>query len=380
MKLLKLLFVLCFVIPKEAFSINTTAKQAILYDVQTDTIIFEKNADELMSPSSMSKLMTVYYIFKKISDGEISLKDTFKVSKKAWKKGGSKMFLNVNTNVTIEDLLRGIIVQSGNDACITIAEGFSGTESSFAEELNILAKEIGLTDSFFSNATGWPDPDHLMSARDILRLSLKTISDFPDLYKIYSEKEFSYNNIKQNNRNPLLFSDPFTDGLKTGRTSLGGFGLVASSIRKDRRVILVLNGLESNSQRKKESKRFMDIAFNNFKNLKILEKGKLIEKINVWNGSVNTIEVKSRQNLIINVPKSLKNHIKVSLKYTSPLIAPIQKDDQIAELLIKDKKGNLVKKVSLTSDVSIKEKKFLSKVFFKLKYLILGESIFSLKE
>ena len=380
MKFFKIIAIIYFLLPNKAFSINTSAQQAILYDVQTDTVIFEKNSDELMSPSSMSKLMTVYYIFKKINDGEILLTDKFKVSKKAWKKGGSKMFLNVNSYVTIEDLLRGIIVQSGNDACITIAEGFSGTESSFAEELNILAKEIGLTNSFFSNSTGWPDPDHLMTARDILKLSLKTIRDFPDLYKIYSEKEFSYSNIKQNNRNPLLFSDPYTDGLKTGQTSLGGYGLVASSIRKNRRVILVLNGLKSNNQRKKESKRFMDIAFNNFKNLKILEKGQLIEKINVWNGVVNKIEVKSEQNLIINVPKSMKNNIKVSLKYTSPLIAPIRKNDQIAELFIEDEKGNLIKKVSLTSNVVIKDKNFLSKVFFKLKYLILGESIFSLKE
>ena len=380
MKFLKVLAIFYFLLPNKALPISTSAQQAILYDVQTDTVIFEKNADELMSPSSMSKLMTVYYIFKKIDDGEILLTDKFQVSEKAWKKGGSKMFLKVNSYVTIEDLIRGIIVQSGNDACITIAEGFSGTESSFAEELNILAKEIGLTDSFFSNSTGWPDPDHLMSARDILKLSLKTIRDFPDLYKIYSEKEFSYSNIKQNNRNPLLFSDPYTDGLKTGRTSLGGFGLAASSKRKDRRVILVLNGLESNNQRKKESKRFMDIAFNNFKNLKILEKGQLIDKINVWNGSENRIEVKSNQNLIINIPKSMKKQIKVSLKYTSPLVAPIKENDEIAELLIKDQKGNLIKKVSLTSDVSIKEKNFLSKVFFKLKYLILGESIFSLKE
>ncbi len=380
MKLFKIIVFFCLLYSNEAFSITTSAQQAILYDVQTDTVIFEKNADQLMSPSSMSKLMTVYYIFKKIKEGEVSLKDKFKVSKKAWKKGGSKMFLNINSYVTIEDLLRGIIVQSGNDACITIAEGFSGTESSFAEELNILADEIGLNASFFSNSTGWPDPEHLMTARDILKLSLKTIKDFPNLYKIYSEKEFSYGKIKQNNRNPLLFSDPYTDGLKTGRTSLGGFGLAASSIRKDRRVILVLNGLESNNQRKKESKRLMDIAFNNFKNLKIIKKGQLIEKINVWNGSVNKIKVKSKENLIINVPKSMKNKMKVSLEYTSPLIAPIKKNDQIAELLIRDDKGNLIKKVSLTSDISIKEKNFLSKVFFKLKYLILGESIFSLKE
>ena len=254
------LYLILFFFSKISHSMDTLAKQAIVYDLETNSIIFEKNADVLMSPSSMSKLMTVYYVFKKIRDGEITLNDKFKVSKKAWKKGGSKMFVGYNTFITIEDLLRGIIIQSGNDACITIAEGFSGTEENFALELNLLAREIGLENSNFTNSTGWPDKDHLMTARDILKLTIRTIEDFPDLYKLYSEKEFTYNKIRQINRNPLLFSDPFSDGLKTGHTSLGGFGLTASSNRNNRRIIIVLNGLETSEQRKKESKRLTDFA------------------------------------------------------------------------------------------------------------------------
>ena len=185
-----------------------------------------------MSPSSMSKIMTIYYVFKKISEGELKLTDEFIVSKKAWKKGGSKMFLNVNTNVTVEELIRGIIVQSGNDACIAIAEGISGSEKLFAEELNSLAREIGLQNSNFTNSTGWPDPEHLTTINDLLQLTIRTIDDFPDLYHYYSEKEFTYSDIKQLNRNPMLFSDVNADGLKTGHTSLGGYGLVASVKKK----------------------------------------------------------------------------------------------------------------------------------------------------
>ena len=220
---MKKLFIFSFFLLnfKFCFGIDPPAKQALLYDLETNTIIFEKNADDLMSPSSMSKVMTIYYLFKKIQDGEVSLNDKFKVSKKAWKKGGSRMFLNVNSLVTIEELIRGIIVQSGNDACITLAEGLSGSEEEFAEELNILAKEIGLKNSFFKNSTGWPDPDHLMTSRDLLNLAIRTIEDFPDLYHYYSEKEFKYNDIKQSNRNPLIYSNPIADGLKTGHTSLG---------------------------------------------------------------------------------------------------------------------------------------------------------------
>ena len=237
-----------------------------------------------MSPSSMSKIMTIYYLFKKIKEGEITIDDEFEVSKKAWKKGGSKMFVEINSKVRVEDLIRGIIVQSGNDACIVVAEGISGSEAAFAEELNLLADEIGLKDSNFTNSTGWPDPEHLMTINDLLTLTIRTIEDFPELYNYYAEKEFTYNDIKQLNRNPLLYKDIPADGLKTGHTSLGGYGLVATTKFNDRRLILVLNGLSSNSERSKESQRLMRIGFNMFKNVTLAEKEERITSIPVWSG------------------------------------------------------------------------------------------------
>ena len=217
MNLYIFLLILLFNFSK-VLSLETAAKQAVLYDYETKSIIFEKNIDDLMSPSSMSKIMTIYYLFKKIKEGEITIDDEFEVSKKAWKKGGSKMFVEINSKVRVEDLIRGIIVQSGNDACIVVAEGISGSEAAFAEELNLLADEIGLKDSNFTNSTGWPDPEHLMTINDLLTLTIRTIEDFPDLYNYYAEKEFTYNDIKQLNRNPLLYKDIPADGLKTGHT------------------------------------------------------------------------------------------------------------------------------------------------------------------
>ena len=371
-------FFICFIMHTNVYPFSTSAEQAIIYDVETKTVIFEKNADDLMSPSSMSKLMTVYYIFKKISDGEIKLSDKFTVSKKAWKKGGSRMFLNVGSQISIDELLRGIIVQSGNDACITIAEGFSGSEENFASELNSLALDIGLTNSNFTNATGWPDPEHLMTSRDIMKLSVRTIEDFPELYKIYSEKEYTFNKIRQVNRNPLLFSDEYTDGLKTGHTSLGGYGLAASSIRNDRRIILVINGLKNNKQRKIESKKLMDAAFFQFENLQILEKNIIFDKIKVWNGKKNNVGIFSPNNLIITIPRLTKKNIKTYIRYNSPIIAPIYKNQEIAELIVKDKKQNVIEKFPLLSNEDINESNFFARVYFKLKYLIFGESIYKL--
>tara|TARA_B100000989_G_C19518188_1_gene462785 strand:+ start:78 stop:1211 length:1134 start_codon:yes stop_codon:yes gene_type:complete len=376
MKFLLIFFVI-FLTHKLSFALDTIAKQAIVYDVETSSVIFEKNADEFMSPSSMSKLMTVYYIFKKLKNNEISMNDKFTVSKKAWKKGGSKMFLNENSAVSIEDLLKGIIVQSGNDACITIAEGFSGSEDNFAKELNILAKEIGLTNSNFINATGWPDIEHLMTARDVLKLSLRTIEDFPELYKLYAQKEFTYNKIKQLNRNPLLYTDSSSDGLKTGHTSLGGFGLAASSERNNRRIILVINGLNSSKTRREESKKLMNAAFFQYKNIIITQDGKPFYSLKVWNGKKNKLKINAREKIGITIPKTLSDNVKFIIKYRSPMSAPINKNDEVAKLQVQKKNGDVIKEFSLFASEDIKEVNFLSKLVFKFKYLIFGESIYS---
>tara|TARA_A100001388_G_C28754422_1_gene494141 strand:- start:623 stop:1762 length:1140 start_codon:yes stop_codon:yes gene_type:complete len=372
------LFILFFF--KPLIAIESIAKQAIVYDMQTNSIIYEKNADELMSPSSMSKLLTVYYVFKKLKNGEISLNDKFKVSKKAWKKGGSKMFISENSLVSIEDLLRGIIVQSGNDACITIAEGFSGTESNFAGELNLLAKEIGLENSNFTNSTGWPDPEHLTTTRDLLKIAIRTINDFPELYKYYAEKEFTYNKIRQINRNPLLFVDPNADGLKTGHTSLGGYGLIASSKRLNRRIILIVNGLNSSKERKFESKKLMDAAFFQYKNVNLDQKIISDENIFVWNGVKKNLKLYSKEDVNITVPKLLVNEIKFYIKYKSPVSAPVEKDSEIAVILVKNKKGEILKRFPLFAFENINEMNFVKKIFFKFKYLIFGDSLYQTKK
>ena len=354
MKKLIFVFFLFLVLSKNVFAIETIAKQAILYDMDTKSVLFKKNSDQLVSPSSMSKIMTIYYVFKKISEGELSLQDEFIVSKKAWKKGGSKMFVKVNEKVKVEDLIRGIIVQSGNDACIVLAEGLSGSEKLFSEELTELGKEIGLKNSFFTNSTGWPDPQHLMTVDDLLTLSIRTIKDFPDFFHYYSEKEFTFSGIKQLNRNPLLFTDLNSDGLKTGHTSLGGYGLVATVKKNDRRLILVLNGLNSSKDRAKEAQRLLKIGFNQYEILKIAEANKNIKTLNVWGGDKKKINIFSKDEIKITIPKKIKKQLSFAIKYQSPLIPPITSEEPIGEFLIKKNK-EILKKFKLFTDQNVKK-------------------------
>ncbi len=378
MKIL-LFFSLLISITARSQSLETKAEQAILYDYETNSIIFEKNIDELMSPSSMSKIMTIYYVFKKIKDGELKLSDKFKISKKAWKKGGSKMFLNVNTMVTIEDLIRGIIVQSGNDACIAIAEGISGSEELFADELNLLAKEIGLTNSYFTNSTGWPDPEHLTTIKDLLTLTIRTIEDFPEFYHFYAEREFTYGGIKQLNRNPLLFNDINADGLKTGHTSLGGYGLVASVKKNNRRLIVIINGLKKNKDRTKESEKLLKIGLNQYKNINLFDVNAVVSSMQIWGGVKKEVKVYSKEKVSVTVPNKIKQELTYSIKHYKPLLAPIEKDQQVAELIIKKKNNEIIKKFKLFSKNEVKKMSFFSKVYYNFKYLLLGDSIFKSK-
>src|SRR5262245_46738062 len=228
---------------------DTSARQVIIADFTTGTVLFEKNADERMPPSSMSKIMTAYVVFQSLKKGDMRLDDQLPVSERAWRIQGSKMFVPLGERVKVEDLLRGMIIQSGNDACIVLAEGIAGSEDAFAERMNMVAKQIGLTGSNFRNASGWPDPQHYMTARDLMIVARRLIADFPEYYKFYSEKEFTYGKdekgvpIRQGNRNPLLYKNTGADGVKTGHTDDAGYGLTASEIRDGRRVIMVLIGL-----------------------------------------------------------------------------------------------------------------------------------------
>ena len=362
---------------KQSQAIDTVAKQAILYDLETESIIFKKDSDKLMSPSSMSKIMTIYYVFKKISDGELTLEDEFKVSKKAWKKGGSKMFVKVNDKVKVKDLIRGIIVQSGNDACIVLAEGLSGSEEIFSEEITQLGKEIGLKNSIFTNSTGWPDPEHLTTVDDLLTLSIRTIKDFPEFFHFYSEKEFKYNGIKQLNRNPLLFTDLNSDGLKTGHTSLGGYGLVATVKKNGRRLILVLNGLNSSKERAREATRLIKLGFNQYESLKIAEENTNLKRLFVWAGSKKSVDIYNKEEISITIPKRIKKDISFYVKYQTPIIPPISKDQIIGEFVIKNKKNEILKKVELFARDEVKKMNFFQKIGHNFKYLLLGESAFS---
>jgi len=378
MKNILILTIFSIFIFNRALALNTTASQAIIYDYETKTVIFEKNSKELVSPSSMSKIMTIYYLFKKLKDGEIELTDEFKVSKKAWKKGGSKMFVNVGESVKVEDLIRGIIVQSGNDACIVVAEAISGSEELFAEELNLLGQEIGLKNSNFTNSTGWPDPEHLMTVEDLLTLTIRTIEDFPEYYHYYAEKEFTYSNIKQNNRNPLLYSNIVSDGLKTGHTSLGGYGIVVSIKQNNRRIILVLNGLKSSKERAKESERLSKITINQYFNYLISEEDKIIKNLNVWGGKKKYVGAVPNQKIMVTIPKKAKKNLKIVVKYKLPLTAPIYKDKPIAELIVmKDDTNAVLSKFDLYPEEDVQKSSFLAKIYYNFKYLIFGDSIFS---
>ena len=263
---------------------DTSAKHAFLIDFDTNQVLFEKNADVLMPPASMSKIMTAYLAFEEIKSGRLKLEDKILISENAWRKGGSKMFVKVNDEVAVSDILRGIIVQSGNDAAIALAEHLQGSEAAFADKMTKKARDLGLSKAKFKNATGWPDKEHRITARELGLLAKLTIMNFPDLYPIYAEKTFTFNNIKQGNRNPLLYDGSGSDGLKTGRTRAAGYGLTASVSKAGRRLVMVLNGMNSSGERKREARKLIEWGFREYDNYKIFEKGETVTDIDVWLG------------------------------------------------------------------------------------------------
>lgn len=318
--------------PTDPAAIETSAKQAIIVDFQTGKVLFEKAADERMPPSSMSKIMTGYMVFKQLKAGAATLEDMFPVSERAWRMQGSKTFVPLGERVKIEDLIRGMIVQSGNDACIVLAEGFAGSEQAFAEQMSEEGKRIGLTASSFRNSTGWPEADHLMTARDLATLAKRVISDFPEYYKYYSELNYSFNGIKQGNRNPLLYKSLGADGLKTGHTEAAGYGLTASAIRDGRRIIMVINGLPSIKARAEESERLIEWAFREFSNYKLFAAGAPIEKADVWLGDQATVALTVPQDAIVTMARRARPQMKVTLTYDAPIPAPIAKGTRIGSI------------------------------------------------
>ena len=313
--------------------VDTAARWAIIIDYSTGATLLDKDADVPMVPSSMTKLMTAYIVYGMLKSGRLKLDQELPVSERAWRMGGSKMFVQVGTQVKVEDLIRGMIVQSGNDACIVLAEGISGSEEQFVDLMNQKAKELGLTNSHFRNSTGWPDPEHRMSARDIALLASRIIRDFPEFYKYDSEKSFRYNNIEQGNRNPLV-QKGLADGLKTGHTEEGGYGLVVSAERGGRRVIVVLNGMSSMHQRAEESERLLEWAFREFEDVRLFAAGDTIESVPVWLGTAPTVPLVGGRDLVVTMPRNWRSKAKVSVAYEAPIRAPVQRGTTLGHLAV----------------------------------------------
>lgn len=366
---------LAFATSANAF--ETKAENAILMDYETGTYLFVKNHETMIAPASMSKLMTVYILLHKIKDGEISLEDTFTVSQKAWEKGGaasggSTMFLKIGQEVKVEDLLRGILIQSGNDACITVAENISGSEEEFASLMNETAEKLGLKNAHFENSTGLPHPEHKISAEDLALLARHIIKEFPEYYKIFSEKEFTYNGIKQGNRNPLLYTLNGADGLKTGHTDEAGFCLTASAKRGDRRLIEVVAGLSSNKERSEESESMMTWGFANFDNYKFFNKNQILATVPVWYGAVPNVDLVAPDDVVVTVKKSTKHKYGAKIDYDTPVKAPIFKGDKLGEIKITYGE-KILQTIPLIAKDDVAQVGPVSRFIANLKYFVLGK-------
>ncbi|AWK87000.1 D-alanyl-D-alanine carboxypeptidase family protein [Azospirillum thermophilum] len=358
-------------LPAKAAPLETIAKQAILVDMTTNTVLFEKNADERMAPSSMSKIMTGYMVFDALKTGRLSLDSTLPVSERAWRMQGSKMFVELHNNIKVDDLIKGMIVQSGNDACIVLAEGLAGSEPSFAELATKKAKELGLRNSNLVNSTGWPDPNHYMTARDLATLAERLIRDFPEYYHYYSIRDFKYHGINQGNRNPLLYRGINVDGMKTGHTEAGGYGLTASGEREGRRLILVVNGLPSMQARADESARLIEWGFREFSTYALFRAGETIEQVPVWLGAQDTVPVTVPQDMKVTLARADRPGMKVSLVSNAPVAAPIRKGDVVGKVVI-TAPGFPGKEVPVVAAQDVEKLGFIGRAFAAAKYLVFG--------
>ena len=363
-----------------AAEINSPAKQVFVTDFGSGKVLLSKNADQPMKPASMAKIMTVFVAFQRIADGSLKMNDEFVVSKKAWKKGGSRSFFEVGSKVTVSDVLHGIIVQSGNDAAIVMAEGISGTENAFADEMNFWAKKIGMNKTNFSNSTGWPDPDLTTTAKDLNILTTELIKrfpadKFPELYPIFAKREFTFNKIRQPNRNPLVYGSAGADGLKTGHTQESGYGLVGSASRDGQRVIMVLNGMTSIKQRSAESRRLMDLMFREFKTYRFFDKGQAVDQANVWLGKAAKVDLVLDEPLHLVLSYKERRNAKLSVKWLDPVPAPIKKGEQLGTLTL-DVDGK-TQKLALRAGQDVQVLGMFDRVNAAVKYLIFGAPVIS---
>ena len=358
----------------QILDITTPAKQVVIYDHEADEILFEKNSNNFMKPASMAKVMTSYIVFDKIKDKSLKMSDTFLVSEQAWKMGGSRTFLELNSNVSIRDLLLGLIVQSGNDAAVVLAEGISGDEEAFAREMNRYAKLLGMQNTYFTNSTGWPHPDLQTTAKDLAILSKKLVDDFPDLYKLFEEKIFTYNKIKQSNRNPLLYTMSGADGLKTGHTMESGYGLIGSVKRNNRRVTIIINGLNSKKQRTFESKRLFNIVFRETKLLSLFKNQNSIVKADVWLGNESEVDLIAEKPFKKIITPFEFNKTKIQVEWMNPLPAPIIKGQILGSIIISIP-GKTVIKENLIATKDIGKMPSFLRIKSIVKFLLYGEIV-----
>ena len=343
---------LAFLTPASAF--DTPARTAVLVDYETGAVLYDKDAHKRIPPASMTKLMTAAVVFEKLKSGEITMDTTFRVSENAWRMGGSKMFVELNSEIRVEDLLRGMIIQSGNDACIVLAEGISGSEQAFVALMNAKARELGMADSLFQNTTGMPVEDasgkptgtHYMSAFDLATITRYIIVTYPDYFHFYSEKEFTWKAgtglpsdgdkkiISQGNRNPLLYATPPGDGMKTGHTEEAGYCLTGTEKRGDQRMIMVVTGLESEKQRASEAVRFMDAAFKEFRRLDIFAPGAIVADAEIWNGEAPSVGLTVAEPLRLYLTPEARQGLKISYSFSAPIKAPVEQGQALGSLKI----------------------------------------------
>jgi D-alanyl-D-alanine carboxypeptidase (penicillin-binding protein 5/6) len=313
---------------------ETIARNAILIDAKSGKVFFEKNADEQVPPASMSKLMTMIMVFEALKQGSLTLDQEFPISEDAWRRGGaasggSTMYAELNSRVKLRDLIQGVIIQSANDACIAIAEGMAGSEEAFSQRMTARARQLGLKQALFKNATGLPDPEHLMSVRELSILAKYIIDNFPDYYKYYSQPEFTWNKIRQQNRNPLLTDYPGADGMKTGYTKESGYGLVGSAVRDGRRLIMVIAGLGSIKDRKQEAQKLLDWGFRQFRPINVYAAGDRVGQARVWGGNAHWVDLVTPQEVRLMLSPDEQANLDVQLHYTGPLMAPVKPGEKV---------------------------------------------------
>lgn len=325
--------------PSFAQIFNTSAEQAILVDADTGTVLFSKDGDHRFPPASLAKLMTMEVVFNALTTGQLKLSDTFYVSENAWRtgganSGGSTMFAELKSEIALEDLIRGVIVQSANDGCIIIAEGMAGSELGFAGLMNERAKKIGLKDSHFTNSTGLPDELQYVTANDLAKLARHIIKTYPEYYKFYAEKEFIWNNINQRNRNPLLAMGIGADGMKTGYTEASGYAIVGSVKRREQRLIAVLSGMESMRVRAEEARKILDWGSRAFEKIKLFEAGEIIGEANVYGGAKSGVALIGDGPVEIYQQIGFRDKLKARIYYTGPLLPPVEEGQEVATLKV----------------------------------------------